>query len=146
MKLSLLCSLIFIVSCGQSSPKGELRFFEKKFEQVSPLINAGNPRSAPDPLLDKTIYNDEYPLEIILYGDKTFYYNLPKLGEGRGNWVYEKGQMILKANHLIERLNFEFEMEYEIAPLDIEGKKLEIRFTDRFGTKTYELAKRNINE
>jgi hypothetical protein len=148
-KTALLSLLILISACGQSSSKSELRFFEKKFSQVSPLINTssppGNPPGTPDPLLEKTVYNDDYPLEIILYNDNTFYYNLPKLGEGRGSWAYEGGSLKLQAKHLIERLDFEFDMDYEIAPLDAEGKKLEIRFNDRFGSKVYELSKRNID-
>jgi hypothetical protein len=74
------------------------------------------------------IANDNYPIELTLYKDKTFRYHLKKLGDGAGTWSYEDGFIKLYAERTL------FVMRMEVRSLEGEGeKKFVLEFSDRFG-------------
>ncbi len=51
----------------------------------------------PNLTLDKSIINSTYPIQLALYQDGRFYYDLPNLGDGTGTWRTEGGVLVLKA-------------------------------------------------
>ena len=75
--------------------------------------------------------NDSYPIYLELKADKSFHYNLPRLGEGEGIWNYNsEGYIQLYAIRTM------FVMKMDIRSMDLENpKSLALEFSDRFGPK-----------
>ena len=94
---------------------------------------------SPNLSTDKTLINTEYPIEIALYEDHKFYYDLPDLGDGTGSWSYEDGHLILKASREI------FDMKIDVHSLDTAGKEIAIHFIDRFGPNTLKMRSVNVS-
>lgn len=87
-----------------------------------------------------TLANDDYPIYLELRQDKTFFYNLPRLGQGEGNWSYNAtdGNLSLFAARTL------FVMEFDIRSMDLSNdKSLALEFSDRFGPKFLTLEFRN---
>jgi len=81
---------------------------------------------------EKTILaNDSYPIYLELRTDKSFHYNLPRLGEGEGIWNYNsEGYIQLYAIRTL------FVMKMDIRSKDPENpQSLALEFSDRFGPK-----------
>ncbi|CAM9911495.1 unnamed protein product, partial [Chrysoparadoxa australica] len=76
---------------------------------------------------DKTLLNRDYPIEVALYKDKKWYYDLPRFGEGSGTWEVVDGKIHLFAKTRI------FDMHIDVVSLDEVGEKLALKFRDRFG-------------
>lgn len=78
--------LVLFASCGKWDDETLPEGATVRSEQLDPLINESELTDAPD--LQKAVYllNRDYPLEIALYKDKRFFYNLDNLGEGEGSW------------------------------------------------------------
>lgn len=125
-----------MVGCGNKS-KSKLHPIR---EEVIPQIVNQKAYSEANPHQDKTILNRDYPIEIALYNDGRFYYDLPRLGDGHGTWRNSDGVLKLKAKRTL------FDMHIEVKSNDEEGKTLAIQFSDRFGPKTLKMEKMNMEE
>ena len=119
-----LLSLLLLSSCGK---KQKLTLTRAPVAAFQKYVNPKDIEAQPNLNADRTIVNNDYPIEIALYRDKRFYYNLPNLGDGKGSWEYEKGYLLLKARRDL------FDMVIEIHPTDEGAERLALRFIDRFG-------------
>lgn len=129
-KTILTLTLIALVSCGgKSGPK----VYAVKEESFSKFINQKNLPSDPNMGLEKSILNNDYPIQIALYKDQKFYYDLPNLDSGTGTWSYSGGQLVLKSKHRL------FNMRIDVHSLDQNGEKLAIKFIDRHGHQTLKM-------
>jgi hypothetical protein len=82
------------------------------------------------------LVNQDYPIEVSIFKDGSFYYNLPNLGDGKGTWKHENGRLKLFASRKL------FDLNMDIISKDKEATGLIIYFVDRFGPKTLELEVR----
>jgi hypothetical protein len=142
MKKLLLASLVLVfISCGKNSdePKSELRFFQVKTDDFAKYINQKAAPTEPNLQEDKSIVNNDYPIEISLYKDGKWYYNLPNLDDGFGTWKYEGGTIKLFASRML------FDMHISIEAVEEGAKEVAIRFSDRFGPKVLAMEKSNIS-
>lgn len=135
MKILLLISLIFLVACGK---QGTSKIHPLKDEAVTKYVNQKSMPSDPNLTLDKSIVNNSYPIQIALYNDGKFFYDLPNLGEGRGTWKKSDGKILLKAKRTL------FDMYIEIYGSDKEAQNVSIQFSDRFGPNTLRMTNLNI--
>lgn len=132
MKNSFLFLLVIVtaVSCGR---KSKTKFFNASEESYSKYINDKDMPSSPNLSLDKSIVNNDYPIQLALYKDKKFYYDLPNLDEGKGTWSYVNGQIVLKSKHRL------FNMRIDIKALDANAESLAVNFIDRHGPQTLKM-------
>ncbi len=141
MKNSFLLLLIVLsaVSCGGGS---KTKFYAAKEESYSKFINnkALTDEVTPNLSIDKSIVNNDYPIQLALYENKTFYYDLPNLDEGRGTWSYVNGQIVLKSKHRL------FNMRIDIKALDENADNLAITFIDRHGPQTLKMDNSRLEE
>ncbi len=143
MKNLLVIIILFsIIGCGKSSdgPKSDLIFFEASSTDFTKYINQKNTPSLPDLQEDKLIINNDYPIEISLYKDGKWYYNLANLDDGFGTWSFDGGTIKLFASRTL------FDMHLTIEATKENAKEVAIRFSDRFGPKVLAMEKRNILE
>lgn len=140
-KLILVLVIGVLVSCGK---KAEVKLFNASEESYSKYINAKVAPSGenPDIATDKNVINEQYPVELALYQDHRFYYNLPNLGDGYGTWSYEDGKIVMKTKR--EILGKDITMTYELQANDAEAENVSIQFTDRWGAQSYQLKKNNL--
>lgn len=132
MEKTLLAILAFtLISCGgKSGPK----VHAVSEESFSKFINEKNLPADPNLNLDKSIVNNDYPIQIALYKNNKFYYDLPNLDAGTGTWSFSNGQLVLKSKHRL------FDMRIDVHSLDEAGNKLAIKFIDRHGPQTLKMA------
>jgi hypothetical protein len=123
---------VFLFSCGKGTKHSYVKVEKSKFLS---LVNAKKISPKPNLSLDKTVFNNDYPIEIAFYEDKKFYYNLPRLGDGQGTWYYRNGHLELSAKRKI------FDIYIEIHAQDDKAENLLITFTDRFGRKVLKADK-----
>ena len=135
LKTILLLALVVLVSCGKG---GGSKLYKVDSSSLNKFVNQKNMSKKPNLTIDKSIVNKSYPIEIALYNDGRFYYDLPNLGDGRGTWKLNKGVIELKAKRTL------FDMYIEVQASDVEAKSLTIQFTDRFGTNTLKMVNNNI--
>ncbi len=127
--------LFLLLSCA----KGEkVNFVSVKKDLFAKFINDKDLPSKPNLSVDKNIVNNTYPIEIALYKDKKFYYDLPNLGDGTGTWIYKDGRIELRAHRDI------FDMYIEVYALDDKASELAITFVDRFGHNTIKMLNNNL--
>lgn len=134
--LSLLILGLIITACGKKDPT---KFVTADQASFSKYINLKNIEASPNLNLDKAIVNNDYPIEIALYQDQNFYYNLPNLGDGQGTWNYENGHIVLKAKRKI------FDMRIDVHAIDQAAQNLAIEFTDRFGPNVLKVSSENMD-
>jgi hypothetical protein len=135
MKIILLLAMVLLISCGQ---KGNKKSYPVDKAALSKFVNAKNIPQNPNLSIDKSIVNNSYPIEIALYEDGRFYYDLPNLGDGVGTWKHSGGKIELKAKRTL------FDMYIEIHGSDEGANNLMIQFSDRFGPNTLEMMNVNI--
>jgi hypothetical protein len=135
MKTTLLVMLLVLVSCGKSSQK---KLYRVENSALTKFVNTKSLPADPNLSLDKSIINTKYPIEIALYEDGRFYYDLPNLGDGHGTWKLKDGKIQLKAKRTL------FDMYIEVQGTDELTNSLTIQFTDRFGANTLEMSNHNI--
>lgn len=136
MKISLLFVLVLaFTSCGG---KGPTKFYSAPEASFSKFINEKEMPKNPNLTLDKSIVNNEYPIQLALYKDKKFYYDLPNLDDGTGTWSYTNGQIVLKSKHRL------FDMRIDVRALDENAGNLAITFIDRFGPHTLKMENSNL--
>ncbi|WP_053335874.1 hypothetical protein [Bacteriovorax sp. DB6_IX] len=141
-KLLMMTLLLGLISCGKNSEskKSELRFFKVQGDDFSQYINQKAMPETPNLQEDKSIINNDYPIEISLYKDGKWYYNLPNLDDGHGTWKYEGGTIKLHASRIL------FDMNISIEAIEEGADEVAIRFSDRFGPKVLAMEKSNIFE
>lgn len=134
-KSFLLLVLVTLVSCGgKSGPK----MYEVKEEDFSKFVNDKNLPANPNLTLDKSIINRDYPIQLALYQDGKFYYDLPNLDEGTGTWHFNGGQIVLKSKHRL------FDMRIDVRALDERANGVAIQFIDRHGPQTLKVENLNL--
>lgn len=131
LQLSLLLSLLSLIGCKgvEEEATSDLRFFQVKEQNFDTYINDKPMPDDVDLTRDKTLLNRDYPIEVSLYKDGKFYYDLPNLGSGRGTYEFVDGKIHLFAK---ERL---FDMHIDVVSINQEGTELVLKFRDRFGPK-----------
>lgn len=139
---SFLVLFILASSClGKNDEKSDLKFFsvpvtEKDF---SAYINQKDLPDVPNMNADKVIVNEDYPIEIALYRDGKWFYDLPNLDTGSGTWRFDGGKIKLFAERSL------FNMNIDIVAVKEQAKDVIIKFSDRFGPKTLPMDKKNID-
>lgn len=120
--------ICLLVSCGKQESKSTIKNFKVSSQSYQSYINESSVKQHD---LQKDIYiaNQEYPIEISLYKDGSFYYNLPNLGDGQGNWQFKNGRIKLFAERNL------FDMHIDIFSRNKNATELAITFSDRFGPK-----------
>jgi len=131
--LVMITVMLLLVACGRDQHK----FVKVRESSFSQLINQKDLSLEPNLSLDKTIVNTEYPIEIALYKDHRFYYDLPNLGDGTGTWSYEDGHIVLRSSRDI------FDIKIDVLSMDEAAKEISIRFIDRFGPNVLKMRKTN---
>lgn len=84
-----------------------------------------------------TLQSDDYPIEVKLFADKTFYYVLPTLGDGTGTWSHSDGKVNLHAKRSL------FDMSIDIHALEKGPNKVAFVFVDRHG---WQFVKMNLHQ
>lgn len=135
--LTLLLTLLVCYSCNGKSGSAKV-YTAKSAEDFSRFINQKAMPTSPNLSLDKSVINNEYPIEIALYNDGNFFYDLPNLGTGTGKWAYEDGKIELKASRKI------FDMYIEVYGADKDINELAIQFNDRFGANSIKMENHNL--
>ncbi len=126
-RLVLFLLVISIPSCGKKSEYGNLEEYQVEMTQLDYLINNRNFSEEPNYFSDISILNNEYPIEVFLYKDKKWFYNLPNLGTGQGTWEYTDGKILLKAKRSL------FTMEINVVASKKDASQISLKFNDRFG-------------
>jgi hypothetical protein len=119
-KTILLLILLTIVSCGKG---GSAKLYKIEAGALSKFVNQKKMTSKPNLSMDKSIVNNSYPIEIALYNDGRFYYDLPNLGDGKGTWKLNKGVIELRAKRTL------FDMYIELQGTDVNANSLTIQFS-----------------
>ena len=122
--LSLSASLV--TSCGGDKKEPDFRVSQEVF---ATFVNSGAMPSDVDQNKDVSFLNRDYPIELSLYENGEWFYDLPNLGTGRGTYKYEDGILKLTASRDI------FDIYIELASANAEGSAFTISFRDRFGYK-----------
>ena len=119
----ILLSLLVLASCGGDSAPAV-----KASEEVfSSHINAKALPTQVNLRQDKTFLNRDYPIEVALYANGQWFYDLPNLGKGRGTYKYVDGKMKLFAERDL------FDINIDLASSDEAGSSFTLSFRDRFG-------------
>ncbi len=135
MKILVLIVVVLAASCGKSS-SGKL--YKIAPEALPRYVNTKSLPVDPNLTLDKSIVNTTYPIQLALYQDGRFYYDLPNLGDGTGTWRAEGGILVLKAKRTL------FDMVIEVKANDQAASSVSVQFTDRFGSNTLKMTNLNI--
>lgn len=137
-KISLLV-LVLLLNISCTGKKSAPDLYAAKDETVySKFINSKTLPASPNLTIDKSFVNNDYPIEIALYEDHRFFYNLPNLGTGKGTWKFQDGKIQLKAKRSL------FDMHIEVYGADQNHSNLAIQFTDRFGPNSLVMENSNI--
>lgn len=131
--------LMFLGSCKgvDGDSKSELRFFKVSEAKYQTIVNEKPMPNDVNFNLDKSLANRDYPIEVALYNDKKFSYDLPRYGTGKGTWEIVDGKIHLFAETRL------FDMHIDIVALDETADKLALKFRDRFGPKVLSAEKLN---
>ena len=137
MKLLLVIFIAVVgISCGPQE-KSDVEFYPVKKEHFNKYINQKEMPSNPKLSEDIHIINNDYPIEISLYKNGKWYYNLENLDDGDGTWEYKDGRIKLHAHRML------FDMHIDVEGVGEEASNLVIKFSDRFGPSTLKMEKRN---
>lgn len=137
MKYSIAALLILasLVSCGK---KSKTKFYPITETNLSKYVNDKDLPANPNLTLDKSIVNNDYPIQLALYRNGKFYYDLPNLDEGNGTWTYSNGQIVLKSKHRL------FDMRIDVRAVDDEANNLAVSFIDRHGPQTLKMDNQRV--
>lgn len=140
LKLALYTTFITLIlsSCGSEKSGNDIESFQVSKQSFQKFINQKSIDRKSNLTLDKSIVNNEYPIEMALYQDNRWYYNLPNLGEGTGTHTFENGKIQLIARRPL------FDMYIEMKASDVEANQVHIEFRDRFGKKTLPMQNQNL--
>lgn len=149
MKITLLLSLLFLISCGDDYDYGNFLRDKSHYDKIinnSDLIESKNFLESKrvlkksDPNLDKDIFleNKSFGMKIALYKNGKFYYQFADLGvkgDGFGNWNFRDGIFIIDTNGKRTL----FDVVLHVFSADPEAKTYKVRFRDRFGWQVLKL-------
>jgi hypothetical protein len=130
---SILCILVIFIACGAKKEAVHIKVERASFGSI---INDKAMPKEPNLNEDITIRNRDYPIEIALYNDGQWFYDLPNLGSGQGTWKYLNGQIKL---HAIRDM---FEMNIDVLAVSENAEKVAIQFYDRFGSNFLQVEKK----
>lgn len=130
--------LLTLFSCGQAP--SDVKFYEVDKSDFDHVINSKRMPAKPDLANYKTLLNRDYPIEIALFDNGDFYYDLPNLGDGKGKWKYENGGIKLEAQRDL------FDMEISVHALKENASEIGLEFFDRFGRNLISVEKINTNK
>jgi len=138
---SLILTLVSCIESTQTQQITQREIFPLK--SFTKLINQKSIYSKEEvnPNIDFSLINQDYPVEIWLYENNQYYYDLPNLGDGIGTWEYKNGYIALNNNHHIKTIDLKIEMNYDIYLT--KENEIRIEFSDRFGTQNLDLDLRN---
>jgi hypothetical protein len=139
MKFVAPCLYLFLLTFTFSSCKSKVKVFVTTEEHFTKYVNEKSLPTSPNLSVDITISNDDYPIELALYNDGTFYYMLENLGDGTGTWTFKNGKLRLYAERRL------FDMHILIKALEEEANKVGIEFSDRFGPRFLVMENKNMN-
>ena len=135
--------LLFIITSCLENPERNRESIRQivPLESYSNIINKKNINSEMDIDFndDISFINQDYPIEIWLYENYKYYYELPNLGSGIGTWTHQDGQIVLNNEHVIKSIDLKIQMEYELF-FSGDGQMF-LEFSDRFGQKSIEVKK-----
>lgn len=132
----LLLTILVCYSCTGKSDGVKL-YSAKSAAEYSKFVNQSAMPETPNLTVEKSIVNTKYPIEVALYNDGNFFYDLPNLGTGKGKWKYTDGKIELKASRKI------FDMYIEVYGADEKIENAAILFSDRFGSNTLKMDNNN---
>lgn len=140
-KLITVIMLSFLFSCGK---KAEVKLFHASEASYQRFVNPATAPTADNPDISghKNVINEQYPVQVSLYADHTFYYDLPNLGDGHGTWEYSDGRIVMKTKR--EILGKNITMTYELQATDETGENVALQFTDRWGAQSYRMRNNNF--
>ncbi|MBH46644.1 MAG: hypothetical protein CME71_00580 [Halobacteriovorax sp.] len=139
MKLALaLCLSTIFIGCVPDKETSGLAYYEVEASAYEKFVNSKPMPSEPDLALDKSIVNAEYPIEVALYNDGKFYYNLPTLGDGTGSWTRDGGRLKLFSSRTL------FDMYIDIYAADPKAQNLILKFRDRHGPQIVKMDNENL--
>jgi hypothetical protein len=95
MKTLAVIVLLVAAGCGKQSSS---KLYNLRPEALLRYVNPKPLPADPNLTLDKSLTNNSYPLQLALYQDRKFYYDLPNLADGTGTWRQEGGVLVLKAS------------------------------------------------
>jgi len=129
LRLNILVTIFIFCSCGltKNGKETEVKHFYASEVEFSKLVNTKTIPTTPDLGFDIFLENQEYPIELSLYKDGRWYYDLPNLGSGNGTWKFVDGEIKLFAKRSL------FDMHIKIISLDEKNETFGITFKDRFG-------------
>jgi hypothetical protein len=137
----LILVLPLLFSCGK---KAEVKLFDAPEASYQRFVNPTTAPTGDNPDISghRNLVNDQYPVQVSLYSDKTFYYDLPNLGDGHGTWEYSDGRIVMKTKR--EILGKNIEMIYELQANDETAENVSLQFTDRWGAQSFRMRKNNL--
>lgn len=130
--------LLLITSCMPKGEKSDLAYFEVEQQAYTKYVNEKAMPASPNLSVDKVIVNNDYPIEVALYDDQKFYYNLPTLGDGHGTWERVGGKLKLFATRTL------FDMHIEIFAADPSASEVVLKFRDRHGPQIVKMESSNL--
>lgn len=138
IKPLILC-IVLLTSCLSSvkDAPSQLQAFEISESNYQHLINNKDIPDEPNLNIDKTVLNRDYPIEVALYRDGNWYYDLPNLGTGKGTWRFVDGELKLHAERSL------FDMNITIFATKEGAQELAMKFFDRHGFNKLSLEKIN---
>ncbi len=128
---------LVLSACGTKKKKSELQFFKVQKADFASYLNSGTAPEKPNLNEARVIFNNDYPIEIALFEDGSWYYNLDNLGDGRGSWTYQHGHIKLHAERAL------FDMNIVLRAVKKGATKVAIEFADRFGPKELIMERSN---
>lgn len=133
MKIILFVITLTLISCSKNKDQALHKATEVQFNKII------NQQSTPETVSTNqflTLSNGEYRMEVVLFQDNKWYYDLEKLddGTGFGTWEYKDGIIILKAERDL------FNMYIDIYARDEEASTFALKFIDRFGMKILDMS------
>lgn len=140
LKSSLVCLIsVFIFSCQQIKPHEKLaNTVPQSAAYYNNLANTSAEAQERPTQAGIVLHNDDFPIEVKLYDDNTFYYLLPTLGDGRGTWEYKDGHINLHAKRSL------FDMSIDVYSLEEGSEKLAFSFVDRHGWQFIEVGVKRL--
>lgn len=132
MKILIISLSLLLFGCGS---KSDLKTYKITKNDYQDVINQSSMPSRPDLSKLKTIINRDYPIEIAIFNDGRWYYDLPNLDTGFGTWKFTEGAIKLHASRDL------FDMHINVVGLEEGARILGIDFSDRHGRRVIPVEK-----
>lgn len=142
MKILLLSAIVLLfVSCEPQKPT-DVKFYQVEQADFDHIINKKDHKTVKSGKIDlanyKTLLNRDYPIEVAIFDDGTWYYDLPNLDTGSGTWKFVAGNIRLHANRPL------FDININVVATAEKAAKISVEFSDRHGYNLLSAEKINI--